>query len=528
MTKKRHSVLWSVVLAAVLAGSIQAQPFRISQVTRLDDGRTQITATGASSSPVAIEGTSDFINWANVASFRANTPSMTAIDPTTGLRNRSYRLRNLGVLPAPTTLSDLAAAPNRVFAPAQATTTIQYAPDGKLAFLAYRDRDLIVRERNTAGGWTESVVNSMGNLFVPLTSFSYSGPRNDFSFQAPAALVYDSQSRLHVFSGTGTTIIHYVKNGGAFSETERIAAPGGDPSIAVIHAVAGANNVIHFATLSSSWTRTLNYGSNRNGSWSWTRIATINDAPLDYWAPPFAPRWLELAVDSRNNGHIVFRPEMITTKHPQGYPRAYSQLWYASNVSGSWTKQMVQQPFDPSGEAANGASIAIAPDDKPRIVSWYNERADTGSAQESRLYFHQQDGAGNWSASIVAQSPDGYAAGDGPKGTGFSPVLKYDNRGRAHILFMDAAGEHFGLPIGQQEYAGNVRHAWWNGSAWSVETVYRQTAPLQEQGVYPTFAMSANEMAVTFVDRKTQWNLSGFPPMANSTYYYRFFTKPLL
>ena len=133
---------------------------------------------------------------------------------------------------------------------------------------------------------------------------------------------------------------------------------------------------------------------------------------------------------------------------------------------------------------------------------------------------------GNWSSDIIFQSPDGYAAGDGPKGTGFSPQLRYDQSGRAHILFLDHAGEHFSN-IGQQEYAGNLRHAWFNGSSWSVETVARQTNPLQQQIVFPTFAMSGNEMAVTYMERNTQWNLSSFPPLANSQYYFRFLTKPL-
>jgi hypothetical protein len=219
---------------------------------------------------------------------------------------------------------------------------------------------------------------------------------------------------------------------------------------------------------------------------------------------------------------------MDITKDSAGHPRAYSILRYASNKNGSWQNQVVQTPADQSGEAANGASIAIAGDGKPRIVSWYDERADSGSAQESRLYFHQQDANGNWSGQIIFQSPDGYSAGDGPKGTGFSPHLRYDQSGRAHILFLDHAGEHFGS-VGQQEYAGNLRHAWSNGSSWSVETVARQTNPLQQQIVYPTFAMSGNEMAVTYLERNTQWDFSSFYTVASSKsqYSFRFLTKPL-
>lgn len=186
----------------------------------------------------------------------------------------------------------------------------------------------------------------------------------------------------------------------------------------------------------------------------------------------------------------------------------------------------MQRPRDLSGEAANGASIAVGANNKPYIVIWYDERADTGSAQESRLYFHQQDASGNWSSSVVLDKADGYIAGDGNKGTGFAPYLRFDATGRAHILFEDHAGEHFGN-IGQQEYAGSLRHACWNGSAWQVETVFQQTAPLQQEVVYPAFAISGNELAVTLLQRDTQWNYSSFPPLSNSKYYLRFFTRPL-
>jgi len=124
----------------------------------------------------------------------------------------------------------------------------------------------------------------------------------------------------------------------------------------------------------------------------------------------------------------------------------------------------------------------------------------------------------------VADSADGYIAGDGNKGAGFAPYLRFDSRGRPNIAFCDDAAQHFPL---QNEYAGNLRHAWWNGSSWSVETIARQTNPLQQQIVFPTFAMSGNEMAVTYLERNTQWNLSSYPPMANSQYYFRFLTKSL-
>jgi hypothetical protein len=429
--------------------------------------------------------------------------------------------------PAPIDPLDSATLMNRVFQAPESLNTVQYAPNGNLAFLAWRDRSLIVRERSD-GGWTENTLNNGGNLFTMLTQFNYSGPRQDYAFQPSAAIVYDSQSRPHVFEASGTSIIHYAKSAsGTWGEVEEITDPQANASIAVLEVGIGAGDVFHFAALSAGSPRNLTYGSNRGGSWNWTTISSVSDADPYYWAPPFAPRWLGMAIDSNNAAHIVYRSSMDITRDDAGHPRAYSILKYASNRSGSWiADQVVQTPADQSGEAANGASIAIAPDGNPRIVSWYDERADSGSAQESRLYWHQQDANGNWSSDIIMNAPDGYVAGDGPKGTGFSPQLRYDQSGRAHILFLDHAGEHFSN-IGQQEWAGNLRHAWFDGNAWSVETIARQTNPLQQEMIFPTFAMLNGEMAVTYLERNTQWNLTSYPPMANSQYYFRFLTKAL-
>src|SRR5205814_8689293 len=115
--------------------------------------------------------------------------------------------------PSPTTLPDLGGLMNRVFQAPENLSTVQYAPNGNLAYIAWLDQSLIVRERTTAGSWTEHVLNNGGNIIKMLTQFDFSGPRQDYAFQPSAAIVYDSQSRPHVFQATGTTIIHYAKNG---------------------------------------------------------------------------------------------------------------------------------------------------------------------------------------------------------------------------------------------------------------------------------------------------------------------------
>jgi hypothetical protein len=518
------------ILGALLLGFIfpsTADEVRLSRIERLPDGSAELTVTGNAATAVSIQASSDLHSWTDLQTLSLNGNPVVYRDSQASFASRRvYRVRS--VSSAPTTLPDLADYRNRVFPAPEGQTTIQYAPDGKLGFIVWVDQQLIFRERSSSGSWSEQVVSSDGNTFKPYLVFDFSAPREDYRFQPSAALVYDSSSRPHIFQANGRSIKHFTQQspGSSWALSESIPNPQANDNIAVLQAVMGSGNILHFVALSSGSPRNLTYGSNKNGQWSWSTISTVGEPPLTYWAPPFAPRWLGLAVDADNNAHVVFRSSLDLTYDSAGHPRAYSELKYASNSSGQWNISVIQKPQDLSGEAANGASIAIGPNNKPAIVSWYDERADTGSAQESRMYYHQQDSNGTWSSNVIATAPDGYVAGDGPKGTGFSPALSFDRQGRAHILFLDHAGEHFG-GIGQQEYAGNVRHGWWNGSSWSFETVFRQDGPLQHEAVYPAFAIGANELAITFLQRDTQWNLGSFPPLSNSSYFFRFLTRSL-
>lgn len=528
MNSLLRASLYSIAALLILASTplSSGADLRISKIAPEGQGTVKLTVTGSSPNPVTLQSSPDLKSWADVKTLALNGTPLEVSDTKSASGSRVYRLRDSGAIPPPSTLPELGDLQNRVFPAPEGGATIQYAANGMLGFIVWRDQSLIFRERSPSGAWTEAVLANDGNVFKPYLVFDFTAPREDYRFQPAAVLLYDSASKPHVFRASGRELVHYARNSsGQWSVAERFSNSQANGNIVVLDAAVGPNNVFHFAALSAGSPRNLTYGSNKNGQWNWTTISTVGEPPLTYWAPPFAARWLSLAVDQQNNAHIAFRSGLDLTYDGAGHPRAYSELKYASNKSGQWTTSTVIKPRDLSGEAANGASIAIAPDNTPRIVSWYDERADTGSAQESRLYWHQPDG-GNWSSSVIATSPDGYIAGDGPKGTGFSPSLRFDSRGRAHIVYLDHAGEHFG-GIGQQEYAGNVRHAWWNGNSWSFETVYRQTAPLQQQAVYPAFAVSGNEMAVTVLQRETQWNLSSFPPLSNSKYYFRFLVKPL-
>src|SRR6185436_8791537 len=174
---------------------------------------------------------------------------------------------------------------------------------------------------------------------------------------------------------------------------------------------------------------------------------------------------------------------------------------------------------DLSGDAGHGASVAIGPNDQPAIAAWYNERWRTGSSDWCQLHHYTRDANGVWTRQVVAANAAGYLAGDGDKGTGFSPYLRFDARGRPHIAFLDDAAQHFPM---QNEYAGNLRHAWFDGASWSTRTVFPQTTALNGQVIYPAFALSGNEMTFIALDRRTVWQDDR---KAISTYY--FFSVPM-
>lgn len=175
-------------------------------------------------------------------------------------------------------------------------------------------------------------------------------------------------------------------------------------------------------------------------------------------------------------------------------------------------------PSGSSGDAGLGASVAIGPDDQPRIASVVIERADTGSPQSAQLLFDTRTASGTWTKETVASSAAGYTAGDGDKGTGFAPYLRYDASGTPHIAFSDFASQHFWF--GADEFAGQIRHAKKAGASWAIQTVFAQTDPLRNMVHYPVLAVSSNllffaglqrtdslnsDLVITTVDLEQRW-----------------------
>jgi hypothetical protein len=447
-----------------------------------------------------VQASTDLVNWTNL---RTNLAGHTGfVDE----QSRNFPRRFYRVLPAN---SGSSARPNSVFMPGEGFDTLQFSTSGKLGYIAWEDQNLIYRERNSDGRWSRQMVCGGGLTFV-------AGQREEYRFQPQAALLFDSLSAPHVLKLAGATIAHYVRgSNGQWSEAAPIAPQNAGSSFVLFAAALGAGNSLHVALVNSGSSPALTYGSNKSGSWQWSRISQITGNPRGFLSQSYSPRFFSLAVDSGNFAHLSFTPEFKMPTGPQGYLRPYSELFYASNRSGQWSIEKVMAPSDASGDAGAGASIAVGPDGKPAIASWYNERADTGSAQSSQLLFHRRDGNGNWTQVVIASSPDGYATSEGGRGTGFAPYLRFDSKGQPQIAFCDHASQHFST--GQNEYAGQIRLASFTGTGWNLKTLIQEKSPLNRQIVYPAMATLNSEVVVMALERETQWQAPGYR-VANSTY----------
>jgi hypothetical protein len=464
----------------------------------------------ASATSLVVEASSDFVNWTQISTVAASgSPTIVTDSESATFGKRFYRTRTQ--VPA---LPDLTQLPNTVFMAGEGFNTLQYAPNGKLGFIAWRGRDLLYRERNGTA-WTERVIGAFGRVYT-------AGAHEEYRFQPHAALLYDSQSRARILWLSGSTVRHHVQQSdGSFSEAASISLASAGTSFALFTATIGRNDAFHVAVVAAQNNGAVSYGSNKSGAWQWSQITNVTGDPRGFFKQSYAPRWFSMAVDSQNAAHITFCPQFAMPFGPEGYVKPNNELHYATDRGGAWASQRIAWVADASGDAGAGASIAIAPNDQPAIAAWYNERWPTGSSEFCRLHYYTRDASGNWTQQLIADRTAGYIAGDGDKGTGFAPYLRFDSRGRPNIAFCDDAAQHFPY---QNEYAGNLRHAYHDGSRWVTRTVYQQTAPLDRQVIYPAMATFGSEIVFMGLDRRTVW--SDYKT-ATSTYTFFFVPMPL-
>ena len=379
--------------------------------------------------------------------------------------------------------------------PGQGFNSIQYNPVTRqltqIVWMETTDQfELLYLAREPNGTWSQE-------LIIESDSGSY-------TWSSPAQLLYTSDGTPRIFlvdPDDDDLINHYQREAGGWQQVEVITIPD-EPAFdfwaetLYVTAAVGPNDCFHIAVVTEdSPLARIAYGTNKDGTWQWDPVVypENTDVPSYYFMPK--PRYLSLAVDSANAAHISYTPNFEREMNPSG-DRLFSELAYATNKSGSWTTEVVFSPPDNSADAGLGACVAIDPNGQPAIASFFVERASTGSAQFSRLYYHTPKPGEGWDSQIIVSSPDGYAAGDGAYFTGCAPYLLFDSQGQPHIAFSDYAGQHFSVS-GGEEFAGQIRHVFYDSTQWNVATVYDQTDPIRNQMFYPAMAISSTELAFT-------------------------------
>lgn len=377
----------------------------------------------------------------------------------------------------------------------------QYGPTGELGQLVWQGQDLVYRSR-AAGGWQANTVATAPGF----TRGQYDNRDQVARATQSAQLVFTTDGTPHalfldsVWSGTAngyqTVIHHHARTGGAWREVESIAAPWLSTwGPAHLVAEAGPGNSLHLLFAETYRAATgpgqpgtgiLWYASNTSGSWRFDRVADTADPKTDVWftGGRWAPRFLSLAVDARGAAHLTYTPQFYVAG---AFSTVYSELRYASNAAGGWRTERVMAPADGTADAGLGASVAVSPGGTVAVASYYVDRYTTGSPRASKLMYHTRTGNGTWTHADVVTRPDGYAAGDGARFTGFAPQLAFDAANKPTIVFSDEAGEHL-AESHANEFAGQIRVATLSGGRWTAKTVFRQTDPIRNQLFYPVAA----------------------------------------
>ncbi len=374
------------------------------------------------------------------------------------------------------------ATENVGYVPGATFHALQRTPDGRPALVCVLGDSLVYGERDGQGSWTVEEI----------TSWHVPADTSHVSYLDRAGLYFDA-------AGTPRVLTHE----GVFERREdvwRLQSVWGGMPDAFAMGPDGRFEGLEIGFFDGSF----ELASLDPGATAW-RTTTLPGTASDMRGIQMAndPRITSLVVDASGGIHAAFVPEHLDEPVPGG-ARVRSELWYLAGREGAWeTRRVHGVPNGAYGDAGLGASIALRPDGRPAIASLYVARAPTGSAFAAQLLYHELGTNGVWTTVTVATAPDGYAAGDGAVGTGFAPHLLFDAKGRPHIAFTDFASQHFG-GFGQDEFAGNLRHAWRDGTRWKLTTARRQNDPLRNQFLMPNMVILGDSVAVLGQVRRDQ------------------------
>lgn len=371
------------------------------------------------------------------------------------------------------TFTEFLHATNRAWLPDSTYHALQATPDGRPAFIAFSGPEagpcrLLYWERNASGQWQSEVI---ADTTEPLRASLFLGPSGE-----PVVFVGDE---IHVRTTGGWQFLQVYAD-----DLWRVEALTADAAVGFkrlsLPAVDSTPDALQYSTCEPF----VGPGFEENS-------LSIYAVGLTAFDSSAKPRFFSAACDPQGKLHAVFVPEFYSAA-VEGGAIVRSELWYLTNRRGVWeTRRIYAPPVGGYGDAGLGAVIALRPDGQPSAASIYVNRTATGSATNARLLLHELGAGEAWTTTEVAVSPDGYSAGDGAIGTGYAPDLRYDGQGRPHIAFTDFATQHFD-GFGQDEFSGNLRHAWRDGKTWRFTTVLRQSDPIRNQFLWPNLTFLSN------------------------------------
>lgn len=340
----------------------------------------------------------------------------------------------------------------------------------------------------SASGRLHLLVNRESNLRSVYRSRTPNGPWVDDP-QVPdfaETLLVDPDGRAHVFYKSGNAFAHWQLDDNGWTALDSIIAPPPDASEVGMGGFIpyrirfGADGALHVVSpyfhsepnVRSVLTR-LVYGTNRGGTWSWATI----ERDVQWMIAPV------LAIDQQGAAHYAY------TILEEG-------VRYLSNRTGTWRAEWAaRNPNALQRYGETGLSLAVSRGGAVAIATSFERIADSGSLLAGELRYLFRNSNGSWGGGTVANRSDGYVGGDGNIASGFNATLQFDSLDRPHIAFTDFAAQH--IDGNQSNLSGQIRHAYWDGSRWSIRTLLHQGPPLLV-GIWegPLMAISPAEIAL--------------------------------
>lgn len=306
-----------------------------------------------------------------------------------------------------------------------------------------------------------------------------------------SVLVYDSQLQPHVFTASSTdsdqVVRHYTRTGNnQWTGREVFNFAGEDGKyLYEITALIDGDDAFHLLALiipndpkakSTYYVAHIDsrmyYLTNKNGSWQKELVDRFDTLYIqDEYCK--ALRRQDMDMDAKGNLHIAYGALRGPSYNQRPNP---SEMRYACNESGEWKSEVASAPWDVSCECGWNPSIAVDNENRPHIAFSLIDRVPTLSAQNSKMQYASRTAQGTWQEETIADTANNYYGNDHGHFTGAIPHLVFDSENHPHMVYADIASSHY-YPMGNTLNVGQLRYAFFNGTAWERKIFYRQDSP---------------------------------------------------